>query len=319
MRKRDASARALRYPAAMLARFGAAALVGALITGCTTPCGELDARAHDCKTVPSRYADDRRAACTVLRQDVTAAAFDAFADCVGEAECRDPDAIDRCEAEHFPDPPDACRHYRLWAAACGLEPIGTEAECATLRDGMTDTVFEEWVACITTDGCPQGDDPRYDRCQDVLFPPAAGEIIDACVLIIAWTTECADQAPDFFPVTETNVGECVSLAEPFSSESFLTYGQCLSAIECDDIPGRLDCLLKLEVLDPGDAVASCERLVAYSNGCGSTLGGGSVEACSRLFARFTPGSLDAFVACLEGRPCDDPNATAECAGWLELR
>jgi len=285
-------------------------------TACTTPCDDLDARAADCKIAPSRYTDDRHSACTALREEVSISAFDPFAACVQEAECKDRAAIDRCEAEHF-EASDACLHYRLWTAACGLEPTGTDEQCATLRDGMTETVFDEWVACITTDGCPQGDDPRYDRCQDVLFPPAAGQLIDACGLIIVWTEECADQAPDFFPVTETDVFECVTLAEPFSSESFLTYGECLTLIECDDIPGRLDCLLKLEVLDPGDAVPSCERLVTYSNTCGSDLGGGSVEACSRLFARFSPESLDTFVTCIEGRPCDDPNATLECAGFLE--
>ncbi len=290
------------------------ALAGA--AGCTTPCDDLDAHARACKLVPSRYSDDRFAACTAVRQET--AAFDAFAACVEQAECADRSAVDRCEAEHVGQA-DACLHYRLWGAACGLEPSGTEEQCATLRSAMTDAVFEAWVECITADGCPRGNDPRYDVCQDVLFPPAAGQLIDACVLIIEWTRACADAAPDFLPVTASNVLECVAQAGPFSSESFLEYATCLAEIACDDVPGRLDCLLGLEVLDPGDAVAPCERLVAYSNTCGVNLGGGSVEACSRLFARFTPASLGAFVDCVETYECGDPAAAADCAGLLELQ
>jgi hypothetical protein len=290
----------------------------ALCAGCTTPCDALDARARDCHAAPSRYVDDRYAACTALREDLGTETFDRYASCVREAECGDRDAIERCEARHIGEDTASCLHYRLWAAACGLEPTGTNDDCATLRDGLSDAVFEQWVTCITTDGCPKGDDPRYDVCQDVLFPPAAGQLIDACVLLIQWTGQCADEAPDFFPVTETDLVGCVTLAEPFSSESFLDYASCLSEIACDDVPGRLDCLLRLELLDPTGATAPCERLVAYSNTCGTELGGGSVQACTRLFARFTPESLDDFVTCIEAQPCDQSDVTA-CVGLLQAQ
>jgi hypothetical protein len=295
-----------------------AALAATVLGACTSPCDALDARALECGFKTGRFADDDVAVCPALRAELGATTFDRFATCVSEAGCRDTEAVDRCEQRHLPADLTPCTHWRAWAAACGLEPMGVDAQCTGLSEGMTAETFDRWVACITAGGCPRGDDPRYDRCQEILLPGTVADVIDACVALTAWTEACAGQGPSFAPIEAMTLAECVTTAEPFTSESFLAYAQCLATKGCDDTAGRIECLLLLRFLDPAPAQAPCERLQAFADACEVPVGGGSVEACMRLFARFEPQSVDAYAACLETRGCDDEAALIECGSLLVL-
>jgi hypothetical protein len=292
-------------------------LMATLASACATPCDELDARVRECRYHPGRHADDRVAVCPAVRAELGAVVFDRFAGCVSDARCDDAGAIDRCQAEHL-TAPGACSRLRLWAAACGLEPTGIDPQCAGLSEGMSTATFDRWVTCITAGGCPRGDDPRYDRCQEVLLPDSVADLIDACAALVGWTEACAGQGPDFAPIEAMSLTECMTTAEPFQSDSFLAYGECLRPKACDDTAGRIECLLLLRFVDPPPAIPPCQRLQAFAEACQVPIGGGSVDACTRLFARFDPISLDAYAACLETRGCDDQAALIECTSHLVL-
>lgn len=285
---------------------------------CSTPCDRLKSRTDDCRTTPGRYVDDRRSICTATRDELTPAEFDPFADCVAEAACDDTAAVRRCQDEQIDTEITSCLQLKLWASACRLEPVGTDDDCETLNGSMGEFTFESWVDCITADGCPVPDDPRYDVCQQEILGPGAANLIDACVIVTAWTEECASQPLDI-PVSEMSFPECIAEAELFSSESYLNYGLCLQTVECNNFGLRLDCIFRLRLLDPSHQVVACERLITFAATCGSDIGGGSIDACSRLFARFTPESFDAYVTCIEAGPCDDPAASAQCFPLLDVQ
>ncbi len=293
-----------------------AALLGLAGVACHTPCDALGDRAERCRFAPGRTTDDRLSLCAALRGE--RATFDRFAECVTDAPCGEVSAIDRCQAEHLGAELEPCDRLRLWAAACALEPVGLDRSCSGLSDGMSAETFARWVACITAEGCPRGDDPRYDRCQELILPRSLTDTLDACVLYTAWTEACADQGPSFAPVAASSLAECVALAEPFTPQSFLAYATCLTDKACDDLAGRIECLLLLTFVDPTPLAGACQRLLDYADSCQSPVGGGSLEACTRLFARFTPASVDAYAACLVARGCDDQAAVYECLSLLQL-
>jgi hypothetical protein len=286
---------------------------------CNTPCDRLDARASSCKSAPGRYVDDSRSVCTATREELGTATFDPFAECVLDSACDDIDAIAVCRDEHVEVEITPCLDFELWASACGLEPIGTENDCETLARNFGEIGFAEWVACVTKEGCPIADDPRYDRCQEIILPPGGAGLIDACVIVSGWTTECAGGAPDYFPVVETSVAACLVEAEPFVAESYLEYARCLEQAACDDVTARVDCLLLLQLTDPSQAAGDCQRLVAYAESCLSSIGGGSVDVCARLFARFTPSSLASYVDCVTAAACDDAAASLACTALLDIQ
>ncbi|MBI5510474.1 MAG: hypothetical protein HY903_17085 [Deltaproteobacteria bacterium] len=290
-----------------------------VLGGCQTPCEQLDRRAAGCELAPSTYADRHHAVCAATAAEVGAEPFAAFASCVLDAPCDDHGVIDRCQAQAGLEPGSPCRRYQLWAAGCGLEPRGTADACQTLTESMGELVFGNWVACVTDQGCPVERDPRYDRCQQELVPVGAISIFDACTVLGAWSAACSAMSPDVATVGGGDVASCITASQPFTAASFYDYAQCLAPIACDDLAGRIDCLFRLQPTDPTGTQAPCERILAYSGICGLDLGGGSVEACVRLFARFTGDSASAYATCLEGKPCDDPTASVECATLLRLQ
>ena len=294
-------------------------LATALGAACGTPCGDLKSRAAHCGTASGPYIDERHSVCTATRNALGKESFDSFAGCVTDAACSDAQAIDRCSSAALNGDPTPCTWFELWASACGLEPPGTADDCQSMVSGMGDLVFERWVLCITADGCPQPDDARYDRCQEEILPHTTAQVIDACVLLNAWNQACADVSPDVGAVGGGDLAACVSAAAPFTADSYLAYAQCLSEVACDDLAGRLNCLFQLGFSDPTTATPACQRLVDFAAGCGTALGGGSVDACVRLYARFTEESLDAYVTCIEGLPCNDTTGQLGCIALLRLQ
>jgi hypothetical protein len=295
------------------------ALAATLSAACGTPCGDLKARAAECHTAASPYVDERRSVCAATRDALGKSTFDSFATCVNDAACNDAQAISRCQSTTIAGDVSPCTRFTLWASACGLEPPGTADDCRSMLDGMGELVFERWVTCVTASGCPVPDDDRYDRCQDELLPRATAQIIDACVLLDGWNQACVDVSPGTGAVGGGDLASCIASASPFTAESYLAYAQCLSAVPCDDFAARLSCLTRLTLSSPGTANAACERLDTYSTACGLSLGGGSVDTCVRLFARFTTESLDAYAGCLEACACDDTAAQVECGVLLRLQ
>ncbi len=291
---------------------------------CSTPCGDLAAHAEDCGFAAGRYADDRDSVCQQLRHDLLVdnepSAFDAFAACVVESECSDGEAIATCSEGEYPEAyADPCQRYRLWAAACGLEPLGTEDGCGDVEETAAAVPFADWVECITAGGCPLPDDDRYDECQDVV-PPAMLDLLDACLIIEDWTTACAEVVTSGVPVTETSLVECFIQAQPFTAASYLEYAECLEPVSCDDTLARYTCFgnLDLGVLDPTQVTSQCQELLAYAAHCNNGLGGGSIEACTTMFARVTPESFGAYIVCLKSYPCNDVAAGYECGEYLEF-
>ncbi len=293
------------------------ALVAA--AGCTTPCDQLKANARDCNFARGRYVEAPASVCNTTRQALGDASFDTFADCILAAKdsCNN-DAIDACLDSQTEGADDACLRYRLWASACGLEPVGTADDCASLRDGYAGSTFDRWVACVTDGGCPKDEDARYDACKNEVVPESATDVLDACMLITGWSARCGDTAIKLPVDTGTDLYTCVAQAELFTAASYLAYGICLDGVACDDLVGRLECFFALEFLDTSGSTSACERLTAYSATCGSTLGGETVDGCRRLFARFTADSVEAFVSCVEASPCGDTAAFASCMSVLQL-
>ena len=284
---------------------------------CTTPCDDLKSRAHECRASPGRYVDDQESVCTEVRGELQAD-FDSFAACVEESPCDDNARIDRCQQQTLGEV-TYCVRFKLWAAACGLEPIGVEDDCAALSEGMFGEGFARWVACVTDDACPRGDDDsRYEQCQEGIVPSTVTDLFDACFVIMQWSEQCAGNGFEPFVVHEMGLAQCLAEGEIFTASAYLEYAYCLEGIACDDIAGRLDCLLRLELIDPSPVIAPCERLIAFSDSCGSDLGGGSIDVCARLFARFVPASVDAFVSCVEQLPCGDADVAVVCAPRLQL-
>jgi len=151
------------------------------------------------------------------------------------------------------------------------------------------------------------------------LPAGTAQVIDACVLLNAWNQACVDVSPDIGAVGGGDLGSCIAAAGPFTAESYLAYARCLGTVPCDDFAARLSCLTQLQLSAPDTANAACVLLTDYSAACGLSLGGGTVDACVRLFARFTAESLDAYVGCLEALACDATSAQVECGVLLRLQ
>jgi len=289
---------------------------------CSSPCERLRAHALGCEAAEVRYVPESESACAGIRKDVGKDHFDRFADCVTGSSCDDVDAVDRCAGKHVTGGvDDPCTHYRLWSAACGLEPAGF-GPGGTGCGGVSSQSpaappLTFWVDCVTAGGCPTTGDDRYDTCQGSSGPSQLGTLIDACVLVQAWTTRCSQETSPI-PVQPTSVPECLVQAQGFTAASYLDYGQCLSRTACDSASGRLACLLMLAPLQNDRIGAQCQALVAFTETCGSVVAGSTVEGCRRLFAGVTEASLDAYSACLTAGECGDPQAAARCATLLAL-
>ncbi len=287
-------------------------------SACSTPCEELRQHAEECGGAAGRWADSQDSVCSAARQE-NGVEFDAFARCVSESSCADAGAIDRCQSAHLPAAgEDACRHYRLWSAACGLEPAGTEDNCAGVAATAGGATFADWVSCVTAEGCPTADDARWQACRDAYLPDQATLLLDACILVQHWTSECAGKS-ELIPVEEISVPMCIAQADPFTAESYYEYATCLQGITCDSLSGRLDCLLRLEITERSRIEEQCEGLIAFTSACESLVAGGTVDACIRLYARFTADSIDAYSRCLEAGDCGDPQIALDCGNLLELQ
>jgi len=125
-------------------------------------------RTDTCGTTPA--PQQAWASCENVRATYTPEVFDSFAGCIDASACADGNATARCMSttHGLPSPIDSCTHLTLWSAACGLAPTGTENDCEGLMAGMLGPIFDEWVACITANGCPKDDDPRFKTC---IAPP----------------------------------------------------------------------------------------------------------------------------------------------------
>jgi hypothetical protein len=297
-------------------RFLAVVLLAA--SACTTPCEDLRAHAEECGAARGRWVDGEDSVCTTARQE-SGDAFDSFAECVTASSCDDAGAVERCEAEHLPATgSNACMDYRVWSAACGLEPTGTEDDCNGVAESAGGPAFGDWVACVTAGGCPVADDPRWEVCRDAYLPQQATLLLDACVIVSAWTRECAGQSR-IIPVEEISVPMCLAQADPFTAESYWEYATCLQGIDCETVSARLDCLLRLEVQNRDRLDEQCEELIAFTDTCESLVAGGTVEVCIRTFGRFTAESIDAYSACLTAGECGDPELALSCGSLLELQ
>jgi hypothetical protein len=287
----------------------------AAAAACADPCERLEQHARDCHFAESPYVAPEDSTCAAAEDELGDDDFDALTDCVTSSCDSD---VSACIDEQTSAAADPCTYLITWAAACSLEPAGFDDSCAELRQTFVGDTFADWVECVTASGCPERDDDRFDLCQEAVLPESPLELIEACVLIVDWTSRCAGIADELPVPVGTDYGTCIAQAEPFTTESYLAFAQCQDAVECDDLLGRISCLDALDFVDLGPAREACARLVTYSATCGSTLGGDSVDACEKTFARFTAASTSAFVDCVEGLSCGDPAALSTCSPLLEL-
>ncbi len=295
------------------------ALVVAMALGaCATPCESLKERALDCGYAPAADPDEDRNACQRARDTLGREAFESYADCVMDADCGDTEAMDACLQTAVPED-DPCARLLTWAAGCGLEPPESSDSCQGLNDSFTGEATADWVGCITSGGCPAGtDDARYDTCQEEIAPGGIVDLFDACILLTDWSDRCAGIALELPVDGGQDFGTCLAQAEFFTAESYYDYAVCLDTVECDDFQHRLACVDMLEFIDVGSSRDACEELIAFTQTCGSPIGGETEDTCARLFARVTSESLEAFVDCVLSYECGDPEAALVCGPLLEV-
>jgi hypothetical protein len=292
------------------------------LAGCDTPCQTLRDHALGCGAAPARTIDPHETACVATRKAIGKTTFDTFADCVLHASCVDTGAIARCGATHVAgSADDACTRYRLWIAACGLQPFPSETGCPASADLTTvnewTVPFADWVDCVTADGCPTPGDSRFDTCQN-LVPQKQLEVIDACVALEAWTERCAPlTAESSSPVLVTPFEQCLVQAQAFAPSTFVDFAGCEVVAACDDTAARLNCWRKLGLTDPGDLRTQCDALIARAVQCNNPAM--TVDVCLMTYGGFTPASVDAFIACLLGYPCDNLFAPLLCSSNLVPR
>lgn len=288
------------------------------IAACDTPCEALQGRAETCGTVPGSDDSSETAVCTAAKGVVEKGAFAELASCVSDTDCDDTGAVDACVTAALPEDAGACDRFTVWAAACGLTPADTSDDCTALSNTVAGGGFDRWVECVTVGGCPTVNDDRYARCQSEILPPVAQNLIDACTQVAAWQEACAGIALPLPTDIGGGFAGCIAQSELFTTESYLTYGTCLSEVECDDTTGRILCYLELEFINVRDEQEACAELVEFSATCDSPLGGESEDVCVRIFARFTAESVESFVGCVKEQSCGDEAAYANCSLLLEL-
>ncbi len=286
--------------------------------GCTSPCTAMSEQAKECGT-PVSVSEPGYSVCLDTSNELGEDEFETFSECVLDSKCSEEGAVSVCIVETDTTlEENPCLVYRLWASACGLEPLGTENDCENLGASFAELDFQLWVECVTRDGCPERDDERYDECQSIIAPEGIGDRVDACRMVTEWSAECEASEEYFMEISESDFFICLGESQAFTAESYLAYAECVTALPCDETGGRMDCFLQnLQTIDPDAALEACTKIDEYGQFCGVDVGGESVEGCQNLFGSVSIESLDAYVDCLYDKDCEDQSGQAGCLTLIE--
>ncbi|MEE2962388.1 MAG: hypothetical protein VYA34_16765 [Myxococcota bacterium] len=304
-----------------MARFVYLGALLSVLCGCfsSSPCEALKERSHLCGQPKSRYVDSSQSLCHQVRRELTPQRFDPFADCVLKTACYESRAVNDCaETALKLTGANSCEKYRVWSAACGLEPTATDDNCSALSQGVASNVFSSWVECVTKPGCLKENDDRFDTCGSTLSAPPTVMALQACSIIVQWSQGCDLPNLGGFKLEAEDIGSCLLQTELFSVESLFEYAKCIQPLQCEELEERLACINEFRLAPKPPTDSNCEELINYLEHCNTNLGFTNKKACNRIFVNFSEESFSEYTNCITSANCE-AEAPGECSAKLKLK